>query len=134
MKRIAIAAALCLSFVACATVRNPVHLASAGSATVAESDAAVSAAAAPAAVLCPACKVIIDYGALQSASADSEKSAYAQWETVLAGLESGAWTWDEVGPLAYEVCEWADEIRARTAKLEKTLRELAERKPKGGGQ
>jgi len=84
-------------------------------------------------ILCPACKIIIDYGALQSAAAALEKSAYAQWETVLAGIECGAWTWKDVGALAYEVCEWADEIRARTAKTEKALRELAERKPRTVG-
>lgn len=74
---------------------------------------------------CPACKVIIDYGALQAAAADMEKSAYGAWEAVLKGYESGALTWKDIEGDVYKACEQAKQIRAWAAEMEKRVRELS---------
>lgn len=77
------------------------------------------------ALLCPACKVIIDYSSLVAAGEDISKSAYGAWEAVLKGYESGAFTWAEIEADVNLACKWAEEMRAWTASMEKRIRELS---------
>lgn len=76
---------------------------------------------------CPACKIIIDYSALQAAGAALDKHAYGAWVAVRHGYESGAFAWDDVKDEVYEVCEMAEKVTAFIAKSEKFIRALAER-------
>jgi hypothetical protein len=75
--------------------------------------------------------VIIDMGALMSAAAGLKEAAYAGWESILRGLECGAYRWEDVKDLVYECCEKAEEIEAYKADLQLRIRKLAERPVRG---
>lgn len=76
---------------------------------------------------CPACKIIVDYSALQAAGAALDKHAYGAWVAVRHGYESGAFAWEDIKDEVYEVCEMAETVNAFIAKSEKFIRALAER-------